>query len=54
MVDILDNVSMVSMVDSNDTVYMLEKMNKKGLNWTEVAPFGQDWSQLASIRLDWH
>ena len=54
MVDILDNVSIVSMVDSNDTVYMLEKMNKKGLNWTEVAPFGQDWSQLASIRLDWH
>ena len=51
MVVIVDNVAMVSMVDTNDTVYMLEKMDKKGPrpNCPHLVRICPNWIQLDSI-----
>ena len=55
MVDIVDNMAMMALVDSNDRVYMLEKMGQvgtKGAHLDLIGPNGPDWSQLTSTRLN--
>ena len=48
MVDIVDNMAMV---DSKDTVTMMEKMNQVGIDQTSL--MGLIWPQLAQIALYW-
>lgn len=52
MESMVDNMEMMVKVDSNDRVYMLEKINQVR---TKMARIGLNWPnpQSASIRLDW-